>query len=271
MVRCGVCGEEDADFSAVTRYPGDGAQYYACPVCRAVFLFPLPAKESNLEFEGRETARRLSWADRERLEYFKIRLDWVNQGLPPGRSARRLLEVGCGSGVLLELARACGWNVAGVELSADLAEQARRLNPGVEIFECDVLEQPLPEGAYDAVLALDVLEHVLSPRDMLLRLHRALRPGGVILLQTPNAGSLRYRLHGERWNMLIPEYHFHLFASRSLRRLLQECGFDVLWIQTASGSGVEKGPAKLMAEAKERFLSTLSLGNALVALAKASG
>src|SRR5690606_27764708 len=91
-----------------------------------------------------------------------------------------------------------------------------------------------------------------------------LKPEGKLILHTPNAKSLRARLHGGRWNMLIPEYHFFLFTPQSLGTLVSRCGFESVKISTTSGTGFERGLSAFTGSAKEKILQSGMLGNGLL-------
>ena len=112
---------------------------------------------------------------------------------PPGR----LLDVGCSVGVFLGLCRDGGWQVEGVEASEWSSEQAR--SAGLEVHN-DLFEQvELPESAYDVITFWDVLEHVPSPQAALVKAHRLLKPGGMLVVSTPNIRSISARLLRRRW------------------------------------------------------------------------
>lgn len=109
----------------------------------------------------------------------------------PHRCAR-ILEVGCGAGTLAaELARRAD-RVDAVDRSPEMIEAARRVVPGnVECTRADILEHPLPEAAYDAVVSLTTLHH-MPLEQVLPRLAHTLRPGGVLaVIALPRADPLR--------------------------------------------------------------------------------
>lgn len=137
---------------------------------------------------------------------------------PPGR----LLDVGCSVGLFLELARDSGWEAEGVEASKWSAAQARDRGLSVhnQVFE----EVRLPEASFDVVCFWDVLEHVPSPRLVLERAHRILRPGGVLVVSTPNARSLSAVALGRRW-WFIERDHLFYYTPASLALQLRESGF----------------------------------------------
>lgn len=237
--------------------------YLTCPRCGSLNLRPLPPVEANDYFEGPEAVARMDAADCARRGFLEARLSRLEGG------GGRLFEIGCGTGRVLELARCRGWQVAGIELSAALAEQARQLNPNAEIVVGDFLALGnLPWGQCAAVVALDVIEHVLDPLAFLDRAGLLLRPGGLLLLHTPNARSLRARLHGERWNMCIPEYHFHLATPGGMRAALGRANLRLERLSTTSGTGQALGGRRGVEFAKTVALRPFRLGNALEVLAR---
>lgn len=242
-----------------------GSTYWQCRACGSIFLWPLPPEEKNAAFETPESAQALDAADELRTALLQRRLDLAGKPAP----AARLLDVGCGTGALLALAAEAGWTVTGIEMSPPLAALAREKLPGAQIYQADLLSPHLSDFlSFEAVMALDVLEHVLNPRAALARLFDWTAPGGRLILHTPNAASLRSRLHGGRWNMLIPEYHFHLFSPSALKKMLLEAGFTCVTLTTASGTGLETGLARHAARAREAALRAGNFGNALLAVAR---
>jgi SAM-dependent methyltransferase len=145
---------------------------------------------------------------------------------PPGR----LLDLGCWVGFLASEAMRSGWEVTGVEPSHWAAERAR--SRGIEVVEAPLLEAPLPEEGFDAVTLGDVIEHFPDPGAALDRVASLLAPGGLVWIATPDAGSRVARLLGPRWWSVIPT-HVHLFTRRSLVRLLERHGFEVLSMGTS--------------------------------------
>ena len=129
-------------------------------------------------------------------------------GLRPRRG--RLLDVGCGSGELLEALRADGWSVSGVEpseRSADIARAQRGLDVQTATFDDAVL----PEGGFEAVVFAAALEHLHNPLAALSRARRLLAPGGLVaVLFLPRFDAPQARLFGARWIGLdLPRHLYH--------------------------------------------------------------
>jgi SAM-dependent methyltransferase len=200
---------------------GEHGDLYRCRSCGTVHQPSLPHgaelhdlyrqmgdEDYLLEEEGRRrTARRL--------------LDLLGAHVPRGR----LLEIGCGHGLLLDEARRRGYEVEGLELSAQAARYARE-TLGLPVRETALEHATLDRGVYDAVLAVDVLEHLDDPADALAHMCGLLAPGGALLIATPDPSSLVARLAGSRWWCYIPA-HFCLIPRETLRGLIRANGLTL--------------------------------------------
>jgi SAM-dependent methyltransferase len=148
-----------------------------------------------------------------------------------------LLEVGCGFGPFLAVARDRGWTVHGTDISKWAARRiAKRYGLHVEVG--DIMTVPLPEGV-DAIHVNHTLEHLPDPVGALRRLHGALRPEGWLIVEVPNElTSLFERI---RWKVLrrptppLTETNPHVFffTPRALRIVMTRAGFDILSLGTA--------------------------------------
>ena len=261
-----MCSTEHA-----TPAPVAGADaYWLCPHCGGLSLVTPPARQHNSLFEGAERARLQRDLEEARQEYFLRHLVRVEKHMTEAVQDWRLMEIGCGSGVLLRIAAERGWRADALELSPALATLAACGNPHANISVSDVSEYTHGAADYHAVIALDVLEHVLDPELMLRNCGAMLKPGGLLLLQTPNTMGLRARLQGEAWEMRDPAQHLNLCSPKGLRLLLEATGFKVVELHTVSGTGLELGVAKWLAHGKQFVLDRFRLGNALCVLARRS-
>jgi 2-polyprenyl-3-methyl-5-hydroxy-6-metoxy-1,4-benzoquinol methylase len=109
-----------------------------------------------------------------------------------GGAPMSLLDVGCGPGVFLSLAREAGFDVTGVELEPTLADKARAR--GIEVLTGDVVSIPMGERRFDVITLLDLIEHVPEPVALLERCRQLLKPGGHVVVYTPNHDALIVRV-----------------------------------------------------------------------------
>lgn len=161
----------------------------------------------------RETARRV--------------LERVEQHRPPGD----LLDLGCWIGFAMVEGRERGWRCQGVEPSLYASGVARE-RFGLEVATGELFGAVLPAASYDAVLLGDVIEHLPEPSAALGRIAALLRPGGVLAMLLPDAGSRVARVMGPRWWSVIPT-HVQYFTRESMVTLLQRSGWRVLELATA--------------------------------------
>ena len=151
------------------------------------------------------------------------------QFLPPHR--RRILDAGSGPGFFLLHGKQRGWQVLGIEPSAQAAAHSREL--GLEIVEDFLTDETVNElGTFDVVHMSEVLEHIPDPRGMMQLARRLLTPGGLICVAVPNDyNPFQYALRtvcGYQPWWVAPPHHINYFDFESLSRLLSSRGFGVL-------------------------------------------
>lgn len=137
----------------------------------------------------------------------------------------RLMDVGCGSGATLALGKQLGWDVQGLEMDKDAVLSARAA--GLRVGEGGYERLADSPSAFDGIICSHVIEHVFDPVDMLRAMYAALKPGGALLLATPNVWSDVHLHFGKYWRGLEAPRHLVLFSETSLTRQLREQGFEV--------------------------------------------
>jgi len=144
----------------------------------------------------------------------------LTRGLPSGA---RVLDVGCGRGVLLSGLISAGYEAHGVEISRDAVAGA---DPRAHIRIASRLsDAAYPDDHFDLVVLWHVFEHLSDPIQTLREARRILRPGGQLVIAVPNFSSLQSRVSREHWFHLdLPRHIFH-FPTAALQRLLNRQGF----------------------------------------------
>lgn len=228
MMRCTGCEAEAGDDAVAV--PSTSWHYRHCRACAHAVLAPVPsATELARYYNGLYQVPKERYAAAAQRSF-----RYLHELLKSTAPGNRVLELGCSYGFTLANLRALAWQVSGVELDARAAAFAREtLNIPVEVASAD--QTPLPRDAYDAIMLLHVIEHLTDVSGVLHRCHDALRPGGVILIKTPNVTSLSSRLCGGRWEWSAPPEHLRLFSPRSLCSTLERHGFEVLICTTRRG------------------------------------
>lgn len=238
-VRCNLCGADDA----VVRYPstidrggdwrafrcthdgyGRHSPIVQCQGCGLVYTDPRPGGDDIVEtYQAVEDP--LYVEEREgRVMTFEHHLRPLERltGPPDGRP---LLDVGAYTGIFVGIAAQHGWDAWGVEPSLWAVKRAKAR--GLHVVQGTLETADLPEAYFEVVTMWDVVEHLTDPRGTLERAHRLLKPGGLAVIHTIDIESLFARLMGARWPWLM-EMHLYYFSRRTLKAMLEGCGFQVL-------------------------------------------
>ncbi|MGH7361217.1 MAG: class I SAM-dependent methyltransferase [Candidatus Methylomirabilales bacterium] len=169
------------------------------------------------------TTAELRWTDRLRGILSRGR---ILKAFPPWIGQGRLLDVGCGSGKFLRQMGAVGWRLTGIEVDAEAAARAREVTPNV--FVGDPTEAPFPEGSFDLITAFHVIEHLPDPLGALRNLVRWLAPGGLLIVEVPNAAGWGARLFGRYWSGLDFPRHLVHFTPATMTLMVEKAGGRVL-------------------------------------------
>jgi SAM-dependent methyltransferase len=146
-----------------------------------------------------------------------------------------LLDIGTGSGFLLELARDSGWTgLRGVEPAQDAIAKAR---PDIRPLIAQDLMRPglFERGSFDAVTMFQVLDHMPDPLDLLAECRRVLTPGGVAMAFNHNVTAWSARLLGQR-SPIVDVEHTYLYSPRTVRLLFERAGFDVVSVKPVTNT-----------------------------------
>jgi SAM-dependent methyltransferase len=200
-----------------------------CGGCEMIFVDPLPAAALSPEAYGSDYYE--PWQGREewaRRKLWRRRLRQLEERAPVGS----LLDVGCGDGLFLQVARAAGWSVEGIEFSPEGARRAA-LRLGRPVAVGDLAREKVLRGPFDVATLWHVLEHLARPAAMLDAVRSRLRADGLIVVAVPNLHNLpmriAYRLaRGRPLPLYEPggrEPHLSHFEPRTLTLALERRGF----------------------------------------------
>jgi 2-polyprenyl-3-methyl-5-hydroxy-6-metoxy-1,4-benzoquinol methylase len=241
LERCPLCAGDlahgwDMDFR--------GHRIDRCRRCDVRFMNPrysdawLHAFYGAYEASGSKPGERTRW--RARPEVRRAGKERALELIAAYRPVGTILLVGCGDGLEIEIARAKGWTVQGLEVDAAVAERLRACY-AVPIAAASAEHWQWPPAAFDAIYADQVLEHMKDPLRFLTAAAAALRPGGVLFVAVPNIGSLanaaktwlgRMGLKRRRGAHYNTRHHLFFFAPHVLVPLLRDrLGLRVLVVR----------------------------------------
>jgi 2-polyprenyl-3-methyl-5-hydroxy-6-metoxy-1,4-benzoquinol methylase len=147
--------------------------------------------------------------------------------------AGRLLDVGCGGGRFLNRMKRRGWQVEGTDFDEQAAKKVTA-RYGIRTYVGDLAQCELPADSFDVITMSQAIEHLYDPKGTLRECLRVLKPGGLLVMTTPNALSRGAAEFGAFWRGWEAPRHLHLFTVESLRRLTESAGFDVAEARTYS-------------------------------------
>ena len=221
---CIVCDGTDA----APLYPG----ILRCPACGYVFadmrltdeeLFALYNEEF---FTGAEFSDYAADAKLFRKN-FRLRLRELEKFLDPARH-RRLLEIGCAYGFFLDTARGEFAHVEGIDIT-DAGVRYAREKLKLDVVQADFLAHDYGARKFDAVCMWDTIEHLREPQRYVEKIAAHTERGALFALTTGDIESLNARLRRDRWRLIHPPTHLHYFSPKSIARLLDAHGFDVVY------------------------------------------
>lgn len=226
LPQCPLCTSPRTELFVIK----DGYPLYRCRSCGVRFVHPVPDTRAVYEepyFRG--ATRGFGYVDYDTdkqpmLRTFEKYLRHIRRYVP---DRGRLLDVGTATGVFLSLAAANGFEATGVEISPYAAARAQAKGLAVTV---GTLADVAPGKPFDVISLFDVIEHVPNPSHEITHAHALLRPGGVIAITTPDIGSWYATLLGKRWHLIVPPEHLYFFNRASLRKLLTDKGFEVLFV-----------------------------------------
>jgi SAM-dependent methyltransferase len=199
-----------------------------CVSCGLAFLNPRP-REWDIPklygedyFQAREKAGEHItpvYGPCSRIEFLEL-LALIRQRV--ALKGKRLLDVGCGTGMFAAMAMEAGADVTGVEISEYAAEEARRRH-GVTVRVGRIEKLRLERESFDVATLLETLECTTSPKTVLMHVAYAMRPGGLALILTPNYGVGRHL--GSAWAMFDSSFErLYYFDYERIARLMEYCG-----------------------------------------------
>lgn len=160
---------------------------------------------------------------RQKLDRFGRHLHHANNLSPEKRGV--LLDIGCGNGSFLRLAKSMGWEAKGQEIDPKAIAFCRKNGMNVITDEIGQLGAEYDE-AYDVITMNHVIEHVVDPQGMLAKCLQLLRPEGMLWMAFPNPDSFGLKLFRDSWCALHPPFHLQLPTHKQLKYWLLNSGFE---------------------------------------------
>ncbi len=198
-----------------------------CSACSFVFSQKVPALDELNNYYSYERNRYISPIT---LNRYHELLDQFKKF----RQSNNLLDVGCGGGDFLTVAKERGWNVFGTEITNEAVTTCR--NKGIMMHHGNLADAAFAKNFFDVITCIEVIEHINAPLTEAQTIYSLLRTGGIAYITTPNFDSLSRYLLGKGWNVISYPDHLCYYTPKTLSSLFKNSGFVPLKIETTGFS-----------------------------------
>jgi len=139
--------------------------------------------------------------------------------------SKKILDIGCGTGDFLLSMKRKGWEIYGTEISQSRIEELQKKD--IPVCDESKNECNYEENFFNIITAWHVLEHVIDPKNLLVKMHSFLKDDGKIIIEVPNFGSWQARSTRSFWFHIDAPRHIYHFTREGLRQLFNETGFEI--------------------------------------------
>jgi 2-polyprenyl-3-methyl-5-hydroxy-6-metoxy-1,4-benzoquinol methylase len=232
---CPLCAAWD--FAPVLRAPdatraaGPVFQVVRCLQCGLHYTNPRPDANSIAQFYPTDYPPHHKQTRARNPHRWPLLARWTGHPCPerhtlPVFGTGRLLDFGCGNGIFLQRMAAQGWDVLGLDTSADVVARVQT-DFGLPALVGTLPHPHLTPGSFSVITLWHALEHVHQPLAVLRAAYRLLAPGGRLIVATPNVASWPFQLFGQHWFALDLPRHLTHFAPATLRAMLTQASFSI--------------------------------------------
>ena len=228
-IKCPACKFDEATFFLIS---SKKSKFWKCNRCELVFKFPPMIATYEGDCWTKATDPDGTQRDLTKEQNFKLK-NWYGgvvqfiQKMQPGK----VIDYGCGLGYLLS-ALPKSWEKYGFDISKFSQSFIKQNFPEIIIvhdLQLDVSE-PLKHHLekYDVVVSYHVIEHILDPHLFLKRLIMLVKPGGILIIGTPNIGCISAKIFKGNFRMLSDDSHLSFFSDKTLQKLLEKNNFTII-------------------------------------------
>lgn len=221
-MKCPICGGDNIKVALKLERPaGRLWDINECGRCLTQFIYPVPSPEEIRRRYKQFYTEQKKCLLNPNYGVLSFPRQWGIIKSLVHKKQGRILDFGCAGGHFLDRASP-GWEKYGIDISEDARKVAAQ--KGIKTF-ATLEEAAFPEGFFDVVVMFATIEHLPDPRDVVTKLSRVLKGGGLFVIMTGDVRSLIARLQAERWHLYTPPGHIYFFAAYSLDFLMNSLGF----------------------------------------------
>jgi 2-polyprenyl-3-methyl-5-hydroxy-6-metoxy-1,4-benzoquinol methylase len=219
---CEIC--ENKDIERHILHKKLNCQLLKCKVCGFIFTEPFTknmekyynseehtyAKPDKQQIIKRENfLRNIFFGFKEKFKFQKI----------------NYLDIGCGTGGMLKIAKEFGWNIYGCDISKSVIKMAKKYSKVNKIYLGDITKCKFQDSFFDFITMNHVIEHLVNLNNQIKEIERILKPGGIIFIRCPNYKNIRCFWDRKK---IIKQEHVNYFTNKDLIRLFEKHNFKVI-------------------------------------------
>ncbi len=212
-----------------------------CRDCDLIFADQSSIKKTKEELYNKEYFTRSFFLDcgkdyenrkSKKVDNFKEGIKLIEKYSTKGK----ILDLGCATGVFLDIAKKRGWDSYGIDISKYASDYAKK-NFKLNVNQGELKKTKFPNEDFDVITMWDFIEHVSDPKKILEKSYRILKPNGIIFILTTNENSLMCWLANSLYKIKIkffaklvhPFHHNYYFSEKTLNKYLQKTGFKTIY------------------------------------------
>lgn len=227
--QCLVCNTK-----MVPAFTINSFRFVECPKCKFLAILDSidPTNLENIYSNEYYTLypNRYTHATNQQRNLWLRRLQLIND-FQQSKGLNRILDIGCGTGVFLEVAMSQGWDVYGIEISTKAVELAAEKVGSARVSK-DLFSIDESQSSFDVICMWAMIEHVPNPVDYFKKAFALLRPGGIFALSTVNTNAWNRKMFNKKWRYFVPPEHLVYFNTNNIQAMLLQNNFETLLVST---------------------------------------
>jgi len=233
-VNCIICGLDNTQKLLIK----NSYNIVKCKNCGLVYVNPRPTKEELVRLYSSDNNKLWDldgYMHNSKIEKFKNGLEIIHKFT---QSRGKILDIGCSTGLFLNMAKKSGWETYGIDINEKAIEYAKT-KYNLNVKAQDLETSNFPSNYFDVVTLFDSIEHMPNPLFALREAYRILKPNGLLLITTPNIDGLfpkiTYYLFAKTigaWEHPTPPGHLYQFSQKTISKLLDRAKFNIIYFKS---------------------------------------
>ncbi len=224
-IKCPLCNKSEYK----TVFYKDSFRIVRCNTCSLIYVNPRISRSESIRLYNENAISPVNYykeTEKEDKITFEKRLNLIEKFT---KNKGKILDIGCSIGTLLDLARNKGFDCYGIEINKDAAKICKKKN--LRVYQIPIEKCSFNKNFFDLIIMNDIIEHLHNPKEVMDMVSSILKPNGILFMVTPDIGSFTSRLLGKYWHHLKPNEHLVYFSESTIKRLLNQCNFNVEMIR----------------------------------------